>query len=833
LVTKLGIDITRFETETLFSDIESKGFYHVLHTSEDIWCICSIADDPDTGEETVLLFHDYPEFDEVEVYDKYDDKSYTIPKRVGTLQDGAEFWYNVGQRGGKLSIHNCCTFDQPVMDKIWPDLKIPDETYWDTFVQSKLQWFDRHQHKGAGIKSAHGLANYAAMNGIHKPQVDDWTTMDAFKLHRVVEDVKTQRYAHEYLSKEFNICRGKLGVDFTEALKTEHAYARSCWRQELRGVLVDKEHVLRCIKELDIHIEALAMRLEPQLPMTLKIKGARVGRKELAALLGFKQVVEDQYDDFGKMVKAYYKPTANPFKIDKTNNYEGFHLSHGFSPSFVKKKDLTDWISENYPDTKTKDWDITKTEVQAKLLNHHACKWFGLSETDTDVVVGPYTRISYEQSTMSQHEIVKGFLIQLGWKHAEEWNVKKDSDKVVMRAEKDTWVFYPKRAHPSNQLKVLCKKGQPLFTSPKLTEEDYVQLPEGIGTEIATYNTYMHRRRYLSNPKDPEEKGILAAIREDGRLGAGVNNFGTRTSRASHRGIVNLPAKKSLYGKEMRQTIIAPEGKELVGVDQKSSQLSIAAFVANNVTYYDAVANGLEVKMEEDGSETYVGSSAHCVNARYFNLVTEEEWHQAVETQDPELLESIALRRGTSKGLSFASLFGCAPPKLAVMGKFSVPEAKTKLASFLDGMGLTKVQEFLSGCKQKYKRTKGFYIPSAFGYWIYCNSDHKAVNMLIQSTEAAVQKRAVELAEARLEELYDKEEVFKVLDMHDEVLFETPEGLGIEVGKVLCECYTQAGKDLLDWYLAHLDLYPGEGTPTIACDFAGGYAVGKDYYECH
>lgn len=217
----------------------------------------------------------------------------------------------------------------------------------------------------------------------------------------------------------------------------------------------------------------------------------------------------------------------------------------------------------------------------------------------------------------------------------------------------------------------------------------------------------------------------------------------------------------------MRQCVVADEGKELVGIDQKSSQLSIAAFVTNNVDYYDAVANGIEMKNEEDGSETYVGTSAHCVNSRYFNLVTKAEWEEAVRTQDPDLIHSIVLRRKKSKGLSFASLFGCGPAKLALMGGFSLPEAKDKLQAFLDNMGLSGVIQFLEYCKIKYKRGKGFYIPTAFGYWVYCGGMHKAVNYLIQSVEGAVQKRAVILLERKIKELSWEGKVDKILDMHN------------------------------------------------------------------
>jgi hypothetical protein len=67
----------------------------------------------------------------------------------------------------------------------------------------------------------------------------------------------------------------------------------------------------------------------------------------------------------------------------------------------------------------------------------------------------------------------------------------------------------------------------------------------------------------------------------------------------------------------------------------------------------------------------------------------------------------------------------------------------------------------------------------------------------------------------------------------DEVLLEVDKGMGVEVGKMACEAYTQAGVELNKWYKENLHIYPAGGTPKITCDFAGGYAVGSDYANVH
>ncbi len=67
----------------------------------------------------------------------------------------------------------------------------------------------------------------------------------------------------------------------------------------------------------------------------------------------------------------------------------------------------------------------------------------------------------------------------------------------------------------------------------------------------------------------------------------------------------------------------------------------------------------------------------------------------------------------------------------------------------------------------------------------------------------------------------------------DEVLLEVDEGMGVEVGKAMCACYTEAGVLLNKYFTENKHLYSGMGLPKITCDFSGGYAIGKSYAECH
>lgn len=809
------------------SDIEAVGFYEDVNNVSDIHCIVSI----DVDSKECYIFHNHPEIDGAEVVDPYDNNTYIIPPRNGTLEEGVKFWEKISKAGGKLAIHNAHTYDRVVVDKVWPNNKIGFDTYHDTLIQSKVQWFERPTPKGA--KSAHGLQAYGVRCGVNKPEVTDWKTFDAFKLHRCIEDCKIQAYTYKYLKKEADHLK-KLGIDFTSAIKIESQYAAHVAQQEIRGAKVDVGHIKTSLAWLDEKIKTLAEEIEPNLPPTVKPVTPKISRKELAKLLGYNpDKVKDTYVDKtvdghiqSVIEKPYATPTVKYQKVLKTKQYYGFHITYGPSPKFGKKKELTDWIKDSYPDTASKEWGIEVDEIERPVLNKNTCEYFGVDE-DSDLVAGPFTKVSFTPSKMTQNEVVKGFLIRLGWKEAEEWNLKKDPEGSFIKAEEDIVYRWPKKAAPENQLVKKIRKGDLLVTSPKLTDDDYEQLPEGLGKKVAEYNTYQHRRRFLSNPKDPESKGILSFVRDDGRIPCGVFNFNTATGRSSHRVWVNSPGEKSLFGTEIRKTIIAEDGYKVIGCDQKSSQLSIAAFFAKNSQYYEAVASG----QERDENDRYIGESAHCHSARNFGIVSVEEWKKAVDTQDPDLIKSISLRRSASKGSSFGVIFGCSGKKLAGMLKIPEKEGNKKKNNFLKQMGLDGVKDYLETCKDKYPFKCGFYIPLAFGYWVWCSQDHKAINYVIQGTEALAEKLAEIRAAKEIERGgYD---AHQILSMHDEMLYEAKEDQVDDVGKIVAGSFTWAADMLYDWYSKNADKFPNKGGPAFKIDLSGGYEVGSNYGEVH
>lgn len=815
------------------SDIEANG---LLDSVDKVWCI--VSQDINTGE--FYIFHDYPEFDNQIVIDPEDNKEYKIPERKGSLIDGARFWYKIGLNRGKIVCHNALSYDKPLLEKFYPKCIIPVETWHDTLIQSKIQWYDRPCPKGA--RGTHGLQAYGIRLGVEKPEINDWSFMDIMKLHRCIEDVKIQALTYKYLEKERVMVKEKLGIDFSEAFKNETQYRINATKQEYNGAMVDVPFMHKCVVELDTIIEELRAEIEPQLPKQVKPKSTKVTKSDLGVSLGLN--LKDSHgikDGIAVVDKPYYKPTTSIFKTEIRKGYQGFYKDRYKTEAFVKLKECRDFIKEHYPETNLKDWTIEKKEDSFKILTKTVCDYFEIEST-SDIVVGPFTKVEFNDTTLTQGEVVKSFLISQGWKNAPEWTLKKDKEGQFVRVQQDTEVRWPEKplfGDPNNQLVRIVKKGQPLVVAPKLTEECYEELPDGLGKKIADYNTYQHRRRFLLNDKD-DEKGLLNLVRPDGRITCGINNSSTSTLRSSHSNWVNAPGAGALYGEQIRSCIIAPEDRVLVGADMKSAQLSIAAYYANNYDYYLAVADGKEIKTDEFGNEIihpvsgkpwYLGESGHCVNARAFTLVSEEEWKRAVETQDQELIHHISLLRKKSKGGSFATIFGASGKKVAQT--LGIPEAvgEAKKQAFLSNIGLDEVINILQMMVNKNSRCDGGYIELPFGYYAWCKAPHKIFNYLDQGTEAACQKWAVNYFEEKATKL--GLDYKKILDYHDEFAVESHQDCAEEVGKVMVEAYHEASVACWEWHKKHSKWFTGDSLPNFMFDLAAGFKVGKSYWDIH
>ena len=143
-----------------------------------------------------------------------------------------------------------------------------------------------------------------------------------------------------------------------------------------------------------------------------------------------------------------------------------------------------------------------------------------------------FQRTKTEPATLGQIETVKQFLYDNGWKPL-DWNVKMVNGNWVKQ-------------------------------SPKLCEESLAAVGD-IGVKISRYYTLRNRKSVL--------QGWMDHATNDGRLRGKIWARGTPVYRGRHVTVANLPSDKAEYGPDMRNLLIADEGRTLVGADSTNNHI--------------------------------------------------------------------------------------------------------------------------------------------------------------------------------------------------------------------------------------------------------------------
>lgn len=187
-------------------------------------------------------------------------------------------------------------------------------------------------------------------------------------------------------------------------------------------------------------------------------------------------------------------------------------------------------------------------------------KWYD----DPSVVTGPFSRVIFEEPSISSRQKLMVQLLDNGWKP--ELFTEKGSPK-------------------------LTNKGEPV---PSLFK---IKAP--IGKQIAEW--------YVLNHRQSQIQGWIDRVRPDGRLTAAANSCGTNTARMKHKIVVNVPkaAAQVIYGYEMRDLFVASEGKWMVGHDASGLE---ARMMGHYTTPFDDGVFGNEL----------LNGDIHSKNAKIF-----------------------------------------------------------------------------------------------------------------------------------------------------------------------------------------------------------------------
>lgn len=370
------------------------------------------------------------------------------------------------------------------------------------------------------------------------------------------------------------------------------------------------------------------------------------------------------------------------------------------------------------------------------------------------VVGGPFSRISFRRTNLESGAELKDFLLKSGWEPA-EWNFNDEGER----------------------------------TSPKLTKDDPFEGIEGEAGKLVAKRVQCRHRRSLI-------EGLLQLVRDDGRIGSAVAGMAV-TGRMQHRNIVNIPAAKSFFGKELRQIFTCPVGRVLVSTDSDGNQLRQLAGRMGDQAYIDALCTGVKEN----------GTDLHSINQRAAGL--------------PD--------RDMAKTFIYGFLFGAGDAKIGKIVKGNAARGKQLKQEFLKG--LPALADLLKALGEEWRKTARRKYNSQYQRWEYFDgsitgldgrpikvkSEHQILVYLLQSDEAIQMSAAYNWTIAQLKKKYEYgKQVFAVCFYHDEYTFECDEDIAEDVKRITEEGIAWAGR----FY-------------NIKCPHVGQGKIGRNWYEVH
>ena len=319
------------------------------------------------------------------------------------------------------------------------------------------------------------------------------------------------------------------------------------------------------------------------------------------------------------------------------------------------------------------------------------------------------------------------------------------------------------------------EKGNPILDDDVLSALPY--------PEAKPLAEYMLIKKRLGQIADGNNAWLKLVNDETGCMHGDVVTNGCITGRCAHRNpnMGQVPAGYSEYGKECRGLFHAPDGWTLIGVDAKALELRCLA-----------------------------GYLAHWDGGEYARVVTDESID--IHTYNQEMFG--VATRDIAKRLLYGLLYGCGALKA---GTIIDPNEKNEL--ILRELGSTAINSFMQGIpalKELKNRiahniAKREYLIGLDGRPLFCRSDFKGLNVLLQSSGALIMKQVViELHN----KMYDLGYIYghdwqQNAMIHDEVQVSCPPAMVDTLTSVALEAFP-ASQQFFDFQCSiHGDAYVG------------------------
>ena len=269
----------------------------------------------------------------------------------------------------------------------------------------------------------------------------------------------------------------------------------------------------------------------------------------------------------------------------------------------------------------------------------------------------------------------------------------------------------------------------------------------------------------LAKLKSSYVDGLTKVIAEDGRIHTSFQNTVTATGRLSSTepNLQNIPVRTEL-GAELRKMFVAPKGWKLVDADYSQIELRLLAHISDDKVMQDAFRTGEDI---------------HTVTAsQVFGVPPEAVTHEM---------------RRRAKAVNFGIVYGISDFSLSQ--DIGVPryEAKEYMQRYFEKY--SGVHQYMTDIVERAK-ADGFvstlmgrrrWLPElkSSNFNLRSFGERVALNMPIQGTAADLIKKAMLRVDGRLRR--EGLEARLVLQVHDELIVECPEGEAEQVQRLLAE----------------------------------------------
>lgn len=410
----------------------------------------------------------------------------------------------------------------------------------------------------------------------------------------------------------------------------------------------------------------------------------------------------------------------------------------------------------------------------------HAISWLANVGYDSSsrVLSGPFSRISYNDPSLTSGDQIKRALFSLGWV-PDQWNYKKD---------------------PKTKKFLYDDNRELIPTSPKLTESSLESITgdETWGVDLVQLLKVQARKKFFvggdyfedEDGNGEVEKGLLSRIRPDNTIASEVVQCGTNTGRAQHRGVANVPRPGSFLGTETRELFIARPGKVLVGTDYSQLESRVAAEIIYRYTKFKSGIGDL----------------------RYADLILNSE---DVHTYTLNSLNGLISSRNRAKTITYALMFGAQERKLGSICDLK-PIKWTDVRAGEEVLNLLKESfpGLIEARDATIEQAKSGWLPGLDGRKIFVRSPHSAFNAKVQGWGSQIVKMGIILNNRKKEEFSLNQQ--QVSWVHDEWTSETDPQIAEDTRRIALESVVESGK-----------IYD------FTVDMAGDSKIGLSWGEIH